>query len=76
MIAGENSQHFDDMAPCWIALDRMLILMEEPTIGTPSNTYFDEWIGLMDEFHDYIMNHKQLKINLEWHRGTIEAMVK
>lgn len=50
--------------------------------GGPNNrytiqyTYFDEWIGMMDEFHDCIVNHKQPKINLEWHRGTVEAMVK
>lgn len=39
-------------------------------------TYFDEWIGMMDEFCDCILNHKQPKINLRWHRQTIEAMVR
>lgn len=49
--------------------------------GGPNNrytvqyTYFDEWIGMMDEFHDCIINKKQPKINIEWHRKTIEAMV-
>ena len=38
-------------------------------------TYFDEWIGLIDEFVDCIRNHKQPKINLRWHRQTIEAML-
>jgi predicted dehydrogenase len=37
-------------------------------------TYFDEWIGLIDEFVDCIRNHKTPKINLRWHRKTIEAM--
>lgn len=50
--------------------------------GGPNNrytvqyTYFDEWIGMMDEFHDCILNHKQPKINLQWHRQTVEAMVR
>ena len=50
--------------------------------GGPKNrytvqyTYFDEWIGMMDEFHDCILNHKQPKINLQWHRQTVEAMVR
>ena len=39
-------------------------------------TYFDEWIGMMDEFYDCIINHKQPQINLKWHKQTIEAMVK
>lgn len=49
--------------------------------GGPNNrytiqyTYFDEWIGMMDEFHDCILNHKQPKINLDWHRQSVEAMV-
>jgi len=48
--------------------------------GGPNNrytvqyTYFDEWIGMMDEFYSCIVEGKQPKINLEWHRGTIEAM--
>ena len=37
-------------------------------------TYFDEWIGMMDEFCDCILNHKQPKITLEWHQKTIDAM--
>ena len=50
--------------------------------GGPNNrytvqyTYFDEWIGLMDEFHDCIIHHRQPKINLKWHRQTVEAMVR
>lgn len=50
--------------------------------GGPNNrytvqyTYFDEWIGMMDEFHDCVLFHKQPKINLEWHRKSIEAMVR
>lgn len=49
--------------------------------GGPNNrytiqyTYFDEWIGMMDEFHDCVSNHRQPKINLEWHRQSVEAMV-
>jgi len=41
---------------------------------TVQYTYFDEWIGLIDEFVDCIRNNKQPKINLRWHRRTIEAM--
>lgn len=37
-------------------------------------TYFDEWIGLVDEFVDCIRNGKQPQINLRWHRQTIAAM--
>lgn len=50
--------------------------------GGPNNryavqyTYFDEWIGMMDEFCDCILNNKQPKINLKWHRQTVEAMVR
>lgn len=39
---------------------------------TVQYTYFDEWIGLMDEFVDCIRNSKTPKINLKWHRKTIE----
>jgi len=39
---------------------------------TVQYTYFDEWIGLMDEFVDCIRNKKTPKINLKWHRKTIE----
>ncbi len=41
---------------------------------TVQYTYFDEWIGLMDEFVSCIRENKTPKINLEWHRKTIEAM--
>ncbi|MBP5182531.1 MAG: Gfo/Idh/MocA family oxidoreductase, partial [Lentisphaeria bacterium] len=41
---------------------------------TVQYTYFDEWIGLIDEFVACIREHKQPKINLKWHRGTIDAM--
>ena len=49
--------------------------------GGPNNryavqyTYFDEWIGMMDEFCDCILTRKQPKVNLRWHRQTVEAMV-
>lgn len=48
--------------------------------GTPDDgyvlqyTYFDEWIGLIDEFVDCIRNNKTPKINLRWHQNTIKAM--
>lgn len=48
--------------------------------GTPDDnyvlqyTYFDEWIGLIDEFVDCVRNGKTPKINLKWHKKTIEAM--
>lgn len=48
--------------------------------GTPQSrytvqyTYFDEWIGLIDEFADCIRNNKIPKINLRWHRNSIQAM--
>ena len=41
---------------------------------TVQYTYFDEWIGLIDEFVDCIRNCKQPKINLKWHRQTIACM--
>jgi len=41
---------------------------------TVQYTYFDEWIGLVDEFVHCIRNHDTPKINLKWHRKTIEAM--
>lgn len=37
-------------------------------------TYFDEWIGLVDEFVDCIRTGKTPQINLRWHKKTIEAM--
>ena len=49
--------------------------------GAPTNsytvqyTYFDEWIGLIDEFVDNIENKKTPKINLDWHKNTIRAML-
>ena len=39
-------------------------------------TYFDEWVGMMDEFCDCILHRRQPKINLQWHRRTVEAMVR
>lgn len=48
--------------------------------GTPDDgyvlqyTYFDEWIGLIDEFVECIREGKTPKINLEWHKNTIKAM--
>ena len=41
---------------------------------TVQYTYFDEWIGLIDEFVDCVRNHHTPKINLGWHRRTIEAV--
>lgn len=41
---------------------------------TVQYTYFDEWIGLIDEFVDCVRNRKQPTINLKWHRQTIQAM--
>ena len=48
--------------------------------GTPDDnyvlqyTYFDEWIGLIDEFVDCIRNGKTPSINLKRHKNTINAM--
>jgi len=42
---------------------------------TVQYTYFDEWIGLIDEFVDCIRNHKTPLINLKWHKETIQAML-
>ena len=42
---------------------------------TVQYTYFDEWIGLIDEFVDCIRNGKQPLINLKWHKETIQAML-
>ncbi|MFA9478764.1 Gfo/Idh/MocA family protein [Phycisphaerales bacterium AB-hyl4] len=41
---------------------------------TVQYTYFDEWIGMIDEFVDCIRHQRQPLINLEWHRPTIETM--
>lgn len=41
---------------------------------TVQYTYFDEWIGLIDEFVSCIRNHRIPQINLEWHKKTIEVM--
>lgn len=41
---------------------------------TVQYTYFDEWIGLIDEFVSCVRNRQTPKINLRWHRRTIEAM--
>ncbi len=37
-------------------------------------TYFDEWVGLIDEFCHCIRDHATPKINLRWHENTIKAM--
>jgi len=41
---------------------------------TVQYTYFDEWIGMVDEFVDCVRNGRQPTINLRWHRKTIDAM--
>lgn len=41
---------------------------------TVQYTYFDEWIGLIDEFVDCIRNGHTPRINLRHHRRTIQAM--
>jgi predicted dehydrogenase len=41
---------------------------------TVQYTYFDEWIGLIDEFVECVRRRKQPMINLRWHRQTIQAM--
>ena len=42
---------------------------------TVQYTYFDEWVGLIDEFVDCIRSHKTPLINLKWHKETIQAML-
>ncbi len=37
-------------------------------------TYFDEWVGLIDEFVENIRLRRVPKINLDWHKNTIKAM--
>lgn len=41
---------------------------------TVQYTYFDEWIGLVDEFVECVRSHKTPSINLPWHRRSILAM--
>lgn len=41
---------------------------------TVQYTYFDEWIGMIDEFVGCIRGGSQPLINLKWHRPTIQAM--
>lgn len=41
---------------------------------TVQYTYFDEWIGLMDEFHACVRERRRPSIDLRWHRQTIAAM--
>ncbi len=41
---------------------------------TVQYTYFDEWIGLVDEFLSSIREGKTPLINLSWHKNTIRAM--
>ena len=41
---------------------------------TVQYTYFDEWIGLIDEFVECIRNGREPQVNLRWHRPTIEVM--
>jgi len=41
---------------------------------TVQYTYFDEWIGLVDEFVTCVRSGRTPKINLRWHRRTIEVM--
>lgn len=42
---------------------------------TVQYTYFDEWVGMIDEFVDCIEQHQTPKIDLRWHRDTIKAML-
>ena len=42
---------------------------------TVQYTYFDEWIGLIDEFVACIREHKTPLINLKWHMQTIQSML-
>ena len=41
---------------------------------TVQYTYFDEWVGLIDEFIECIHDNKTPLINLRWHKHTIEVM--
>lgn len=48
--------------------------------GAPENkytvqyTYFDEWVGLIDEFAENVEKRRTPKINLEWHKNTVRVM--
>lgn len=42
---------------------------------TVQYTYFDEWVGLMDEFVDAVRTRREPFTSLRWHRRTIEAML-
>ncbi len=41
---------------------------------TVQYTYFDEWVGMIDEFVGCIRESKEPLINLRWHRPTVAAM--
>ena len=41
---------------------------------TVQYTYFDEWVGLIDEFVENIAKKRLPKININWHKNTIKAM--
>lgn len=41
---------------------------------TVQYTYFDEWVGMIDEFAGCIREGKEPLINLRWHRPTLAAM--
>ena len=41
---------------------------------TVNYTYFDEWVGLIDEFVDNIRLDRLPKINLRYHRETVRVM--
>ena len=48
----------------------------DPTAAyTVQYTYFDEWVGLIDEFVENIETKRTPKINLDWHKNTIRAML-
>ena len=42
---------------------------------TVQYTYFDEWVGLMDEFAECVRTRRAPLTNLQSHRKTIEAML-
>lgn len=42
---------------------------------TVQYTYFDEWVGLIDEFVECVRTGKTPMINLKHHRNTIRAML-